>query len=99
MRMWPVLLLSCGVLLLLSCSPMQESLEGLVAFDQVPAEYGQLISVTQHHSKPHWYELWFSNPETGVITYVPVYRTSWQYNPDHVKIVDRLPAASPGGAP
>ncbi len=111
MRHYPLLLLTG--LLAWSCTPLAEEEppggpENLVALTELPAEYGELIAVTRipnPRNRMEWYELWFSHPETGRITHVPVWRQTWSYAPDWITVIDRTPAASneeasqEGGAP
>ena len=70
----------------------QANLDALVPLDQLPAEYGQLVAVTQFGDpaiRPGWYELWFSDPESGKITQVPFWRETWSYAADRIRVVER----------
>lgn len=90
MRLWcPFLLL--GLFLVVSCQPLSEppNLEGLVELKEIPAEYGQLVAVTAGPLPERWYGLWFSNAESGRVTYMSVSRDTWQYRPDSVKVLER----------
>ena len=72
----------------LSCAPLKSEHEGLVDFTDIPAEWGQLVTVTKYDNTDY-YELWFSNSETGSITHVPLYRPTWQIKPDRVRTMPR----------
>ncbi len=88
------------LLLALGCSPLQEDQSHLTALDELPAQYGRLVSVTPHYAKHEWYELWFCDDETGAVTHVPLYRPTWSYNPERVRTITRTPSpADLGGAP
>lgn len=96
------LLLAAGILMAVSCSPIAEERPDLQPMLELPAEYGNLVAVTQHHENSEWYELWFCDQETGVVTHVPLYRTTWSYMPERVRRIARTPAPLPqstGGQP
>jgi hypothetical protein len=83
-----------GGLLILSCAPLQEEemVTDLIPFDNLPAEWGHLVAVNEYpgsEERVGWYEFWFSNPETGRVTYVPMYRPEWGYLPDKVRVIER----------
>ena len=95
-------LFAAAFLLLMSCSPIEKDHSDLQPMLELPTEYGTLVSVTQHFEDPEWYELWFCNEETGVITHIPLYRTTWAYNPQRVRRIERTDTAAPppaGGQP
>jgi|GEM_PF-6046524 len=85
---WSLVTLLAGLMLLASCSPLYEPPENLVDLEQLPASYGELVDVTQYKDT-HWYELWFYNEETGAITHVPLYRSTWQVRPERVRTILR----------
>ena len=95
---WRCFGLLTGVLLILSFSGSCSSLEeepidrNLVPLLDIPAEWGQLVAVTQYPQMKDgvgWYELWFSNPAAGTITHVPLFRSEWGYDPEKVRVVRR----------
>jgi len=52
------------------------------------------VAVTPHTSSTGvstWYELWFSEPTSGRVTLVPVYRPELSYDPALVDVVHRVP--------
>lgn len=81
-----------ALLTLASCAPLETEPTGLVDFEDVPAEWGRLVSVTKH-DRTEYYELWFDNAETGSITHVPLYRPTWQIKIDRVRTLPRRDAA------
>jgi hypothetical protein len=98
-------LLLVALLAVASCSRLSGAVgrgaENLVPLTDVPAEYGELVSVTyapQAGDEYGWRELWFENEATGLVTYVPVLLPDLKYDPDLVRTVVRtgLPAATGG---
>jgi hypothetical protein len=71
-----------------SCAPLEAEKEGLVDFTDIPAEWGHLVTVTKYKDSDY-YELWFSNPETGAVTHVPLYRPTWQIKLERVQTIER----------
>ena len=99
---WSIVLLLGGLILVTGCTPLEREDEvDLVPLTAIPAEYGELESVTlipEPNGPPEWYELWFYNEDTGQVTYVPVHRHRWKYAPTLVKIFERTAApVSAGG--
>jgi hypothetical protein len=97
--------LGCGLVCLASCSRLRQPVEptNLVSLEKIPAEWGNLVAVLHapiSRSDSRWDELWFENEDTGIITFVPVYRWKWGYDPDNVKTIDRSTVRVPveGGA-
>ena len=98
------LLVVLPVLWIAGCQPLEERLEeqapidyGLVPFDSLPMEWGRLVAVTPHPQKSGaatWYEMWFSDPTSGRITLVPVYRPELSYSPSLVTVIGRAPVAA-----
>jgi hypothetical protein len=92
--------LGIGIGLMAGCSRIDKepSLEGMVPFDNLPAEYGTLVAITPYSGwerETTWYEFWFSDPVSGKITHVPMHRRSWSYRPEMVRTIERLPAGLP----
>jgi len=86
-----------------SCSrlPAVTAMSDLTAFTAAPVEWGALVAVTfapQRDGELHWRELWFSNAETGAVTYVPVTVPDWKYLPTMVRTLPRGAASVAGGA-
>ena len=77
----------------LSCSPLADDKDGLADFTEIPEDWGQLVAVTKYEDTGY-YELWFSNPDTGTLTHVPLYRATWQIKPDRVRTLPRGAAMS-----
>ena len=84
-----------------ACQPLEEAEEasavaaGLIPLDSIPAEWGQLVAVIPRVGPQvplPWHELWFSEPDSGRITLVPVYRPDLTYRPASVYVVERVPA-------
>ena len=106
MRFHRPLALILPLLLINGCEPLPEEPQQLepaelqyTALDSLPAEYGQLVAVTPHlgSSGPSdWYELWFSEPASGKITLVPVWRPGLSYPKSGVTVIERAPS---GAAP
>ena len=98
---WSIVLLLGGLILVTGCTPLERDEVDLVPLTAIPAEYGELESVTvipEPNASPLWYELWFYNEDTGQVTYVPVHRRRWEYAPALVKIFERTAApVSAGG--
>ncbi|MBU0740849.1 hypothetical protein KKA85_04235 [bacterium] len=90
---WSLPLLALLVVTALSCAPLEGDKAGLVDFTDVPADWGHLVAVTEY-KETGYYELWFSNPETGSMTHVPLYRTTWQIKLDRVRTFPRGEAMS-----
>jgi len=94
---WRCWLLVLGILAIQACSPLnqEKSVESwnLTPFTAIPAEWGNLVAVHQYPGSKDvgWYELWFSDPESGRVTYVPLYRPEWAYREDRVRIIERTP--------
>ncbi len=88
-----LLLLILVLLACTSCTPQYEESDGLVDFTDIPAEWGQLVSVTKYKDS-RYYELWFSNAETGSITHVPLARDSWKIKLEKVRTVPRSEATT-----
>ena len=90
-----LLLCSCiGLLMIGSCSrlPGDELPVNLVDLTELPAAYGHLVAITQYGdpaNQPGWYEMWFSNPESGQITHVPMWRPTKQYDPSKILVIER----------
>ena len=80
---WLLPLLALLLITVLSCAPLDGEKEGLVDFTDVPDDWGHLVAVTKYKNTGY-YELWFSNPETGSVTHVPLYRMTWQIKLDRV---------------
>jgi hypothetical protein len=78
-----ILLLVCA-----SCAPLDDKSDGLVDFTEIPAEWGHLVAVTKHQESGY-YELWFSNPETGSLTHAPLQRQTWGIKIDRVRTMPR----------
>jgi hypothetical protein len=105
---WSWLLLAglcCGLVFLASCSRLHQPIApaNLVSLEAIPAEWGELVAVLHAPTSKgdtRWDELWFENEETGIITFVPVYRWGWGYDPDKVRTIGRAAAVVPaeGGA-
>ena len=94
MRKCLLLCLCVGLLTIGSCSrlPVDKPLENLVDLTELPAAYGHLVAITQFGDpalRPGWYELWFSNPESGQITLVPMWRPGRQYDPSRISVIER----------
>ena len=81
-------LLALLLLATLSCAPLRDEKDGLVDFTDVPADWGHLVAVTKYKDSGY-YELWFSNPETGSLTHVPLYRPTWQIKLERVQTFPR----------
>jgi hypothetical protein len=86
------------LLLISGCEPLNEEPQqfeptelGYTSLDSLPAEYGQLVAVTRAFS-PEWYELWLSEPASGRITLVPVWRPGLSYQKSFVTVIERAPA-------
>ena len=84
-----------------ACQPLEEGEEatavaaGLIPLDSIPAEWGQLVAVIQRvvpEGQLLWNDLWFSDPVSGRITFVPVYRPDLTYKPASVYVIERVPA-------
>ena len=89
-----LLCLCIGLLAVGSCSRLSgdERLENLVDLTELPAAYGHLVAITQYGNpvlRPGWYEMWFSNPESGQITLVPMWRPTRQYDPSRIFVIER----------
>ena len=92
-----------------ACQPLEkESSEpsvvdpSLIPLDSLPAEWGKLVAVIPRVARDgptDWYELWFSEPTSGRITLVPVYRPELRYPPSSVYVVERTPARTETVAP
>ena len=90
------------LLLISGCEPLNEEPQqfeptelGYTSLDSLPAEYGQLVAVTPHFGRSgpsDWYELWFSEPASGRITLVPVWRPGLSYLTSAVTVIERAPA-------
>ena len=87
----PAMLLLIPLLAVVSCAPRQVEPTGLVDFDEIPAVWGHLVSVTKHDGSDY-YELWFDNAGTGSVTHVPLYRPTWQIKIDRVRTMPRRAA-------
>jgi hypothetical protein len=64
----------------------------LTSLDELPAVYGELVSVTfapQKDEEFGWREMWFENEEAGTMTYVPVQLPGWKYSPKLVRTIAR----------
>ncbi len=85
---WFMPLLMLLLVAVISCAPLVEEKEGLVDFTDIPADWGHLVAVTEYQDSGY-YELWFSNPETGSLTHVPLYRVTWQIKLDRVRTLPR----------
>jgi len=83
-----LLLLILFLLACTSCAPQYEESDGLVDFTDIPAEWGQLVTVTKY-KESGYYELWFSNTETGSITHVPLNRQTWKIKLEKVRTIPR----------
>jgi hypothetical protein len=89
-------------LLINACDPLPEDQQqweptelGFTPLDSLPADYGQLVAVTPHFGRSgptSWYELWFSEPASGRITLVPVWRPGLSYPKSAVTVIERAPA-------
>lgn len=68
----PILIVLIGIAGL-SCERMNEepTWEGLVALQDIPIEYGSLVSVTMTEQYPGWAQLWFQN-DAGTINMVRI---------------------------
>lgn len=92
---WCYVILLGGILCCVSCSPLEQQPqlpESLVDLQELPAEYGQLVAVVpmpNSDNNARWYELWFSDPDTGRIAFVPMYRPRWQYDPENIRVIER----------
>ena len=92
-----------------ACQPLeQEGMEpsavdpGLIPLDSLPAEWGNLVAVIPRVARDgptDWYELWFSEPTSGRITLVPVYRPELRYPSSSVYVIERAPAGTETVAP
>ena len=93
----PFIPLLLGLLLVItSCTPLRKDVNppagDLVSLDSLPAEYGEVVSVTfapQASGFTGWRELWFQSEATGKVTYVPVLLPDWKYYPKMVRSFDR----------
>jgi len=99
---WCFLLFMGGILLISACSKLEEKgvPENLVPLTAIPAEYGELVTVTlipENTGPPRWYEMWFENEDTGQVTYIPVYRHNWKYVPEMVRVFERSGAPISSG--
>jgi hypothetical protein len=109
MRYQPLLALVLPLLLIGGCEPLPEKEQqvqpdnlGFVPLDSLPAEYGQLVAVTPHFGRSgpsDWYELWFSEPVSGRVTLVQVWRPGMSYPASAVVVIDRAPSAAPPVTP
>lgn len=93
--------LCCGLLILASCSrlPEPERPQNLLPLDRIPAEWGELVQVLHYPPQKgdiRWDELWFENEETGTITFVPIYRWDWGYDPQKVRTIQRAAPVTGG---
>ena len=93
MRRQSSLLFALLLLPALACDPLEEPKEGLVPFADIPADWGQLVAVTMYKDTGY-YELWFSNPDTGSLTHVPLDRATWQVKLDRIRTIRRGEALS-----
>ena len=100
MRLYHLLVL-VPLLWIGACQPLEEADEasavaaGLIPLDSIPAEWGHLVAVIQRvvpEGQLLWNDLWFSDPVSGRITFVPVYRPDLTYKPASVYVVERVPA-------
>lgn len=101
-----VIALALSLFLIGACQPLPREEEtpvdtaelGYLPLDSLPAEWGQLVAVTPHFNRSgpsDWYELWFSEPVSGRVTLVSVYRPNLTYALDVVRVIERVPG---GGA-
>ena len=90
-----LLLCSCiGLLMIGSCSRLTGDKQPVTLVDltELPAAYGHLVAITHYGDpamQPGWYEMWFSNPESGQITHVPMWRPTLQYDPSKIYVIER----------
>jgi hypothetical protein len=89
------------------CQPLPEEEPmpdppGLVAMDTIPAEWGQLVAVVPIVGPEGilpWQQLWFSEPTTGRVTLVRLYRPELAYIPDAVVVMERQPSRASTAPP
>ncbi len=81
-------LLALLLLANVSCSPLADQKDGLVDFTDIPAEWGHLVYINKYKDTGY-YEMWFSNPEAGSLTHVPLYRPTWQIKLERVQTFER----------
>ena len=109
MRFHSPLFLVLPLLLINGCEPLQQEPQqleptelGYTPLDSLPADYGQLVAVTPHFGRSgpsDWYELWFSEPASGRITLVQVWRPGLSYLKSAVIVIERAPVDTAPVAP
>lgn len=85
---WLLPLLTLLLMATVSCSPLADEKDGLVDLTDIPAAWGHLVSINAYKDTGY-YEMWFSNPETGSMTHVPLYRPTWQIKLERVQTFER----------
>jgi hypothetical protein len=69
------LVVFAAILLFASCERTEQvpAMKGIVAIEDIPMDYGELVSVTTDSHYPEWTQLWFADT-TGTIRMV---RVNW----------------------
>ena len=102
MLRWSPLIFLGSVLLLAGCTALDEVEvpEDLVPLSELPADYGELVTVVHTQGSgqtSRWDELWFENEDTGTLTRVFLYRPTWSWDPSYTRHITRVESQTETG--